>query len=392
MAPYPRMVTSACVRPSGRVVIAMRLTLSRRPGCRITGIIAAGPAGLAGGDDHPDERVAVVPRHARRSAPPPASAGRREPRVSRLDRGGRAGGDEPAVDRGRQRDGSRFGDDVPQAGLVKRRARARPIQRWATVCPRASSTRCAAPGPAGRPASPHSPARTRRPGRQAGPPGPARRSLAADQGHTSGPVRSGRRPPPRRRVPAAARHRLALDGTAQVGGATAGLVDHGMVQVDAQHRSARGDPSGSLRISWPMPQPTSRRCCPALGPRSSVMRRLIAWTCGSLSTAPGRRTARHRGHQHRPAGSPHADQTWRYSWIDMVPSRVRRAAESIHPRFLGGGARRGYGRSVVVAASACKRARGDVVRLVHRNLGVQDFSRAVTRILGRAVPFDGICC
>jgi DNA-binding CsgD family transcriptional regulator len=46
---------------------------------------------------------------------------------------------------------------------------------------------------------------------------------------------------------------------------------------------------------------------------------------------------------------------------------------------------------VVVAASARKRARGDVVRLVHRNLGVQDFSRAVTRILGRAVPFDGIC-
>jgi DNA-binding CsgD family transcriptional regulator len=46
---------------------------------------------------------------------------------------------------------------------------------------------------------------------------------------------------------------------------------------------------------------------------------------------------------------------------------------------------------VVVAASARKRVRGDVVRLVHRNLGVQDFSRAVTRILGRAVPFDGIC-
>jgi DNA-binding CsgD family transcriptional regulator len=49
------------------------------------------------------------------------------------------------------------------------------------------------------------------------------------------------------------------------------------------------------------------------------------------------------------------------------------------------------GRSVVAAASARKRARGDVVRLVHRNLGVQDFSRAVTRILGRAVPFDGVC-
>src|SRR5580698_6030827 len=29
IAPYPRMATSACVRPSGRVMIAMRLTLSR---------------------------------------------------------------------------------------------------------------------------------------------------------------------------------------------------------------------------------------------------------------------------------------------------------------------------------------------------------------------------
>ena len=75
----------------------------------------------------------------------------------------------------------------------------------------------------------------------------------------------------------------------------------------------------------------------------------------------------------------------------MVPSRVRRAGESIHPRFLGGGVRRGYGRSVVVAASARKRVRGDVVRLVHRNLGVRNFSRAVSRILRRAVPFDGVC-
>ena len=46
---------------------------------------------------------------------------------------------------------------------------------------------------------------------------------------------------------------------------------------------------------------------------------------------------------------------------------------------------------MVVAASARKRVRGDVVRLVHRNLGVRNFSRTVTRILGHAVPFDGIC-
>src|SRR2546429_8198005 len=50
MAPYPRMLTSAWVRPSGRVMIAMRLTLPR-----------AARLGLAGCYDHPDERVAVVP-------------------------------------------------------------------------------------------------------------------------------------------------------------------------------------------------------------------------------------------------------------------------------------------------------------------------------------------
>jgi DNA-binding CsgD family transcriptional regulator len=69
---------------------------------------------------------------------------------------------------------------------------------------------------------------------------------------------------------------------------------------------------------------------------------------------------------------------------------VRRAAESIHPRFLGGG--EAWVWSIRGSCGFCaQRVRGDVVRLVHRNLGVQDFSRAVTRILGRAVPFDGIC-
>ncbi len=46
---------------------------------------------------------------------------------------------------------------------------------------------------------------------------------------------------------------------------------------------------------------------------------------------------------------------------------------------------------MVVATAARDRVRGDIGRLVHRGLGVQDFSRAVTRILGRAVPFDGMC-
>ncbi len=52
---------------------------------------------------------------------------------------------------------------------------------------------------------------------------------------------------------------------------------------------------------------------------------------------------------------------------------------------------RGYGRSVAVATAVREQARRDIVKLVHRGLGVHDFSRAVTRILGRAVPFDGTC-
>jgi DNA-binding CsgD family transcriptional regulator/GAF domain-containing protein len=46
---------------------------------------------------------------------------------------------------------------------------------------------------------------------------------------------------------------------------------------------------------------------------------------------------------------------------------------------------------VVVATVARERVRGDIVRLVHRGLGVEEFSRAATRILRRAVPFDGSC-
>ena len=37
------------------------------------------------------------------------------------------------------------------------------------------------------------------------------------------------------------------------------------------------------------------------------------------------------------------------------------------------------------------RVRDDIVRLVHRGLGVSEFARALAPILRRAVPFDGWC-
>ena len=68
----------------------------------------------------------------------------------------------------------------------------------------------------------------------------------------------------------------------------------------------------------------------------------------------------------------------------------------IHPRFVG---RRPRGAGMVDPwerrAAARKRVRGGVVRVVHRNLGVEDFARAVTRhpgprrALGRGLPADG---
>jgi DNA-binding CsgD family transcriptional regulator len=44
-----------------------------------------------------------------------------------------------------------------------------------------------------------------------------------------------------------------------------------------------------------------------------------------------------------------------------------------------------------VAAASPERARGDIVRLVHKGLGVRDFSLAAAHALHRAVPFDGVC-
>jgi DNA-binding CsgD family transcriptional regulator len=46
---------------------------------------------------------------------------------------------------------------------------------------------------------------------------------------------------------------------------------------------------------------------------------------------------------------------------------------------------------VVTVGAVRKRVRADVLGNVHHDLGVEDFSRTVTKILGRAVPFDGFC-
>ncbi|HWM21919.1 MAG TPA: helix-turn-helix transcriptional regulator [Ilumatobacteraceae bacterium] len=46
---------------------------------------------------------------------------------------------------------------------------------------------------------------------------------------------------------------------------------------------------------------------------------------------------------------------------------------------------------MAVATAVRERVRGDLVRLVHQGVELEDFSRGVTRILGRAVPFDGMC-
>src|SRR5262245_15782198 len=51
--------------------------------------------------------------------------------------------------------------------------------------------------------------------------------------------------------------------------------------------------------------------------------------------------------------------------------------------------RRGYNDWVL--ASLRTHARAEILRLVHRNLGVRDFSLAAARALRRAVSFDGVC-
>ena len=44
-----------------------------------------------------------------------------------------------------------------------------------------------------------------------------------------------------------------------------------------------------------------------------------------------------------------------------------------------------------MAPASVPRVRADLVRLVHRGLGVREFSLAAAHAIGRAVPFDGVC-
>ena len=44
-----------------------------------------------------------------------------------------------------------------------------------------------------------------------------------------------------------------------------------------------------------------------------------------------------------------------------------------------------------MAVVSPERVRGDLVRLLHRGPDVRDFTLGATRILRRAVPFDGFC-
>jgi hypothetical protein len=44
-----------------------------------------------------------------------------------------------------------------------------------------------------------------------------------------------------------------------------------------------------------------------------------------------------------------------------------------------------------MAGASSERLRDDLVRLAERGRGVRDFSLEAARIIGRAVPFDGVC-
>jgi DNA-binding CsgD family transcriptional regulator len=72
---------------------------------------------------------------------------------------------------------------------------------------------------------------------------------------------------------------------------------------------------------------------------------------------------------------------------------VERTEAQTHPRFLGDprwiALRRCY--NDWVQASSRRRARSEILRLVHRGLGVEGFSLAAARALHPAVSFDGFC-
>ena len=68
---------------------------------------------------------------------------------------------------------------------------------------------------------------------------------------------------------------------------------------------------------------------------------------------------------------------------------VRQLRRRGHPRILGSFAVVCY--ECPMGGNARSRVRADVASLAHRGLSVRDYSRAATRALRRAVPFDGMC-
>jgi hypothetical protein len=131
---------------------------------------------------------------------------------------------------------------------------------------------------------------------------------------------------------------LASDGAAQVGGAAAGLIDHGVVHVDAQHRSARGDPSGqppyfvahaAADLQEVLPGAGAEEISHAPLDRLDVRQRVDPRQEGEQPVAAGisiglleaRVQIRHGD---TPSGPP---ARWVPVYTKTVPSRVRRAAE-----------------------------------------------------------------
>ncbi len=75
----------------------------------------------------------------------------------------------------------------------------------------------------------------------------------------------------------------------------------------------------------------------------------------------------------------------------LLPRSLRDAPRGGHPRILGSSARLAGCHNAGMAVASPERIRGDLYRLLHRGRGVRDFSLEASRILARAVPFDGVC-
>jgi hypothetical protein len=75
----------------------------------------------------------------------------------------------------------------------------------------------------------------------------------------------------------------------------------------------------------------------------------------------------------------------------IVTPPCRRAAGSIHPRFLGDCRMNGYVRGLEAVTARRQRARREAARLVHRGLDVTSFARAVSSSVAHAVSCEGTC-